>query len=179
MKYKYNYPYTKEEFESFLRYLPMCFEAILDDGRKHWYQNIGCISLRRLDDGKYDFITSDTYSTITIVDPCEGKKPQAFEVDDKVEVLENIKEYATYDVWIKEAKNCIGKKGVIQQVGDDWHGVYYQVYFSDIRDWFIFPHYALKLINSVKQKKQKVTLELTEEQLEKIKEIIKQKQCKQ
>ncbi len=104
--------------------------------------------------------------TFTFVPVNEGVKPQLFEVGDLVEVCESARECGDFEDWNREKKDMIGKQYIIDKVKDDSYGIRYM-----ISDFYLFPHYALKkVIEAPKPIKKSVTLELTDEQLQQIKQ---------
>lgn len=168
--YKYNHPYTVAEFKEILSELPICFET----REKGWFRKPcdtdDTVNLYAINDNSeywpYQWLDGSYTGTFTLIDPCEGKKPQPFEVGDYVEVLENARECGDFKDWRSEKKEYVSSTGIIRQVFDDSDGISYIV-----DEGWLLPHYCLRKVDPPKPKT--VTLELTKEQLQKIQDILK------
>jgi hypothetical protein len=107
--------------------------------------------------------------------PFQNIKPEVYNRGDMVEVLEVAREVANYEDWDDEKKEMIGKQFCIERAYTDLGGVCY-----GLGDYYL-PHFAVrKVVDFAELEKPKpepekktVTLELTDEQLEKIKEVLK------
>jgi hypothetical protein len=110
--------------------------------------------------------------------PFQNIKPEIYKIGDTVEVLEVVKDCWGFSNWPDAKKELVGKKHKIKLVYDTYTGIYYSLSIS-LNHNYVFPHYAVRKVVDFAElepkaevEKKTVTLELTDEQLEKIKEVL-------
>ena len=93
------------------------------------------------------------------------------EVGDTVKVLRKAKdnEMGWKDLWNFKMDSIVGEEAKVESL--DGNGIY--LHFNDTHKRWWFPFFVLEIVKK-KSKKKTVTLELTEEQLEKVKEMMEE-----
>jgi hypothetical protein len=109
--------------------------------------------------------------------PFQNVKPEVYQVGDTVEVLDTVKLDAIFynlrSTIQERIKDMVGKTFKIQTTYDNDHSVFYEVNGRDL------PHYAVRKIidfNDIEksESQEKITVELTSEEYNKLKKILQQ-----
>lgn len=114
-----------------------------------------------IDDFRYDYFLIKwkyTYkSTFTLIDEYRNmyEKPEVLEVGTEVEILESARDVDYYRTshfdLLEEITKQIGELNIINRVGDDDYGIYYET-----KKGYRFPHYCVRPVEKVEEKEEKI-----------------------
>lgn len=98
--------------------------------------------------GKFKFTLIDEYRNMY-------EKPEVLEVGTEVEILESARDVDYYRTshfdLLEEITKQIGELNIINRVGDDDYGIYYET-----KKGYRFPHYCVRPVEKVEEKEEEI-----------------------